>query len=207
MPKQAIPLLIIIILAIFALSCESAPVVLSPVPGTAILDQSRTPTSPGFLPIAQTGSTSVDEIANDITRGVGKVIQVLPGDPNRVIFLLEESHAFTLGQVESALILNRLYATYGVRTFALERLAAGQSLDLAWAHRPSPFTQDKPITNREDVILQTLAEGDANNMEALGLIYNDVTIAGIDDAVLYAIALAEMTDTKTKDLWIQFTSP
>gem|GEM_PF-3716360 len=73
MPKQAIPLLIIIILAILVLSCERPPVVLSLVPETAIPDQSRTPTSPGLLPIPQTGSTSVAAIAHDITRGAVKV--------------------------------------------------------------------------------------------------------------------------------------
>jgi hypothetical protein len=157
-------------------------------------------------------------MANAITQKAGKVIQALSGDPNRVIILLEESHAFTLGQVESVIILNRLYSDYGIRTIGLEGLAAGQTLDLAWAHRNPPYTPDKPITAREDVILQTLAEGDANSVEALGLIYNDVTIAGIDDAALYAvqpapaiwnapydylytIALAEMTSAKIKSAW------
>ncbi len=135
-----------------------------------------------------------------------------------MVILLEESHAFTLGQVESAIILNRLYRDYGVRTFGLEGLAAGQTLNLAWAHRQPAFTPDDPITSREDVILQTLAEGDANSVEALGLIYNDVTIAGIDNASLYAvqpnpdiwnapynylysIALAEMSDASIKSAW------
>jgi len=84
MPKQAIPLFIIIILAILVLSCVSALVVLSPIPGTAIPDQSRTPTSPGLLPIPQTGSTSVDEIANDITRRAGKATTGIPKEPERL---------------------------------------------------------------------------------------------------------------------------
>ena len=53
-----------------------------------------------------------------------------------------------------------------MRTFGLEGLAAGQTLNLAWAHRQPAFTPDDPITSREDVILQTLAEGDANSVEA-----------------------------------------
>jgi len=174
--------------------------------------------APGSLPIAQTGALSIDEMAAAITQKAGKVMQTLPGDPNRVIILLEESHAFTLGQVESAIILNRLYSAYGVRTIGLEGLAAGQTLNLAWAHRQPPFTPDKPISAGEDVILQTLAEGDANSVEALGLMYNDVTVAGIDNASLYAIqpnpdiwnapynylysiALAEMTDVNIKSAW------
>jgi hypothetical protein len=97
-------------------------------------------------------------MASNIPQGAGKMIQVLPGDPNRVIFLLEESHAFTLGQVKSALILNRLYTAYGIPTIGLEGLAGGQTLDLAWAHRDPTYMPDKPITAREDVILQDLAD-------------------------------------------------
>jgi hypothetical protein len=225
MPKQAIPRLIAIILTILILSAACAPgpgLALSPAPTTAPVTadprQASTSTLPGLLPIVQTGTASVDEMAAAITQKAGKVIQALPGDPNRVIILLEESHAFTLGQVESAIILNRLYRDYGVRTIGLEGLAAGQTLNLAWAHRHPPFTPDNPIIAREDVILQTLAEGDVNSVEALGLIYNDVTIAGIDNAslyavqpkpdiwnapynCLYAIALAGMTDAKIKSAW------
>ena len=84
MPKQAIPLLIIIILAILVLSCERPPVVLSPILGTTIPDQSRTLTYPGLLPIPQTGSTSVDEIANDITRGAGKATTGIRIEPERL---------------------------------------------------------------------------------------------------------------------------
>lgn len=225
MPKQAIPRLIAIILTILILSSACAPMPVpvalpapTAAPGTAEPIQISTATSSGLHPILQTGTASVDKMANAITQKAGKVIQALSGDPNRVIILLEESHAFTLGQVESVIILNRLYSDYGIRTIGLEGLAAGQTLDLAWAHRNPPYTPDKPITAREDVILQTLAEGDANSVEALGLIYNDVTIAGIDDAALYAvqpapaiwnapydylytIALAEMTSAKIKSAW------
>jgi hypothetical protein len=226
MPKEAIPRLIVIILMILILSGACAPgpgLGVSPAtapagaPGTAGPAVSPS-TSPALLPIAQTGTASVDEMAAAITQKAGKVIQAIPGDPNHVIILLEESHAFTLGQVESAIILNRLYSAYGVRTIGLEGLPAGQTLSLAWAHRQPPFTPDRPITPREDVILQTLAEGDANSVEALGLIYDDVTIAGIDNAslyavqpnpdiwnapynYLYAIALAEMSDANLTAAW------
>ncbi len=225
MPKQAIPRLILIILTILILSCSGAPgygPALTPAattaPGTANPAQVSPSTAPGLVPIAQTGTVSVDEMAAAITQKAGKVVKALPGDPNHVILLLEESHAFTLGQVESAIILNRLYSAYGARTIGLEGLAAGQTLNLAWAHRQPAFTPDSPITPRENVILQTLAEGDANSVEALGLIYNDITIAGIDNAslyavqpnpdiwnapynYLYAIALAEMTDANLKSAW------
>jgi hypothetical protein len=225
MPKQAIPQLILIILTILILSSACAPgtgpalaPAVTPAQGAADATQSSPSTAPGLVPIAQTGTASVDEMAAAITQKAGKVVQALPGDPNHVVILLEESHAFTLGQVESAIILNRLYRAYGVRTIGLEGLAAGQTLNLAWAHRQPAFTPDNPITAREDVILQTLAEGDANSVEALGLIYNDVTVAGIDNASLYAvqpnpdiwnapynylysIALAEMTDANIKSAW------
>ena len=220
MPKQAVPRLITIVLVILFLSGACAPVAppIALAPATAAPTQGSSITATGPLPIAQTGSAPISEIATRVTHGAGKVIQFFKGDPNRVIFLLEESHAFTLGQVESAIILNRLYASYGVRAIGLEGLATGQTLDLAWAHPHPPFAPDMPITDREDVILQTLADGDANSVETLGLIYNDVTIAGIDDMALYAIqpqpaiwnapynylysiALAEMTDAGIKNDW------
>ncbi len=221
MPHKALPRLIavffIALILVVSAACAPAP---GPVnlPASATAPPSPLPTQALIAVTQPNADPAVNAMAASVSRGAGKVIQVSPGDPQRVVILLEESHAFTLGQVESALILNRLYTRFGVRTIALEGLPEGEKLNLAWAHHHPSFTSGEPITPREDVILQTLAEGDANSVETMGLIYNDVTIAGIDDPTLYAvqpqpaiwsapynylytIALAEMTDDQIKSGW------
>jgi len=130
---------------------------------------------------------AVEELAAAVTQDVGVILQLIPGD-GRVIFLFEERHDSALVQVEIAIMLNRLYADYGLRHIGLEGLAESEGpLDCSWAHRPPPYHPGRPITPREDVIVQTLQDGEISAAEMMGLIYEDVVVDGIDDAALYAI--------------------
>ncbi len=130
---------------------------------------------------------AVEELAAAVTQDVGVILQVIPGD-ERVIFLFEERHDSALVQVEIAIMLNRLYADYGLRHIGLEGLAKSEGpLDCSWAHRPPPYHPGQPIGSREDVIVQTLQDGEISAAEMMGLIYEDVVVDGIDDAALYAI--------------------
>jgi hypothetical protein len=127
-------------------------------------------------------------MAEQVSRGAGKVMQIVEGDPNKVIFVFDEDHRSRLGQIEIAIMLNRLYTQYRVRQFGLEGATADKgTLNLAWAHRQPYFQPGQKVTAREDVIAYTLRAGEIGSAEFMGLIYADVVVHGIDDARLYAI--------------------
>jgi len=134
-------------------------------------------------------------MADDVARGVGKVMQIVEGDPLKVIFVFDEDHRSRLGQVEIAVMLDRLYSQYRVRHFGLEGHTADKPpLNLAWAHRKPYFQPGQKITPREDVIAYTLRAGEISSTEFIGLIYADVVIHGIDDAKLYAVQLTSQAE-------------
>lgn len=131
------------------------------------------------------------EMASQVTKDVGVVLSIFEGRPGEIVFVFEENHASILQQVEIAIMLNRLYAEFGLRHIGLEGLMAPKVLDCSWAHRGEPYRPDQPITGREDVITQTLQDGEIASAEFMGLIYEDVAVHGIDDAALYAKTVAE----------------
>jgi len=132
-------------------------------------------------------SSTLDAMAEAIAEDVGQVLKVVEGDPDRVIFVFEERHDSILVQIEVALMLNRLYTDYGMRHIGLEGLMSEEDkLDLSWAHWPPPYRPGQLITAREDVLVQSLIDGEIGGVELLGLVYDDVVIHGIDDAELYA---------------------
>lgn len=129
----------------------------------------------------------IEEIAAD----VGKVLMVEEGDRERVVVVFEEIHGSILVQLEIAIMLNRLYADFGMHHIGLEALTTEESpFDLSWAHRPPLYRPDQPITSREDVVVQTLIEGEIGGVEMMGLIYEDVVVHGIDDPGLYAVEVS-----------------
>ena len=141
-----------------------------------------------FCGCAAASTSTLHEMADQIVAGVGQVLDLREGDPDRVIFVFEERHDSVLVQLEMAIMLNRLYADHGLRFIGLEGLTTDESpLDLSWAHWCSPYRPDRAIAAREDVIVHTLFEGNSRAVELLGLIYEDVVVAGIDDAELYAV--------------------
>jgi len=161
---------------------------------------------------------SLSEIATEITKDVGFVEDVYESDSEHAVFIFKENHAFLIGQLEIAIMLNRLYADHDLRNLGIEGYGASEdSLDLSWAHRPPPYVPRTPITDREDVMSYMLAEGEVNCAEFLGMIYEDVFVHGIEDVdlyevdvemqvylapdlYLYYIALAQM-DEQEMDLW------
>lgn len=171
------------------------------------------PTATPIPPTATPVLVTLTDIAEEIAEEVGEVTTVVETDSEEVIFVFEERHDSRLGQVEIAMMLNRLYADYELRRIGLEGLMADEGpLDLSWAHREPYYQPSQPITGREDVMAQTLQDGEIGSAELLGLVYHDVVVEGIDDAELYAfdppetawdapnlylynIALAGMSDT------------
>jgi hypothetical protein len=150
----------------------------------ATTEPAPSPTTPEPTPVA------LQEMAEAVTDGVGEVMGIIEENLEKVVFVFEEVHNSILLQVEIAIMLNRLYADYGLRHVGLEGYTADNApLDLAWAHHEPYFQPGDFITAREDVIVQRLADGEISNAEMLGLIYHDAVIHGIDDPVLYAYDL------------------
>lgn len=141
--------------------------------------------------LVSSSPTPFRDMIEEIAADAGKVLVAEEGDRERVIVVFEEIHGSVPVQLEIAIMLNRLYANYGMHHIGLEALTTEESsLDLSWAHRPPPYRPDQPITSREDVIVQTLIEGEIGGVEMMGLIYEDVVVHGIDDADLYAVEVS-----------------
>jgi len=71
--------------------------------------------------------------------------------------IFEETHISTLGQIELALMLYRLYRDQGMRHIALEGYLEGSKLDVKWFH-------DRAFnpTSKRRVATRLLAQGEAD---------------------------------------------
>ncbi len=158
--------------------------------GGEVVPRTATPVPPTATPAPPTATptpVTLKGMADDVARGVGIVRQVVEGDPQKVIFIFYESHLSRVGQVNATIMLNRLYARYRLRHIGLEGATADKgTLNLAWAHRKPYYQPGQKITGREDVIVQTLKDGEISGAELIGLIYADVVVHGIENAKLYA---------------------
>lgn len=170
-----------------------APTATAPPTPTATATPSRVPPTATPIPPTPTPTPmplTVKEIATQIAAEVGKVTHTGESDPKRIVFVFEERHDSRLGQIELAIMLNRLYEKHGLKRIGLEGYFPERGpLDFAWAQRAPRLPVGKPITPREDVIAYTLQAGEISSVEFLGLVYADLSVNGIDDARLYASAL------------------
>jgi hypothetical protein len=136
---------------------------------------------------------SLQEIGDQIAEDIGVVLKVSEGDPSRAVFVFEERHDSILGQIEIAVMFNRLYRDQNTRHIGLEGFSSEEGvLDLAWGHFGGTYTPGTPISVREDIFMYMARDGILNSAELTGLIYADVTIHGIDDAKLYAVSGEEI---------------
>lgn len=147
-------------------------------PGTETAGPADTETAP-----------TVKSVAEDIAADVGKVMDVIEGNPDQTVFIFEETHVSPAGQIEIAIMLNRLYEKYGLRLIALEgALLENGSLDTTW-FEPS-FTAGQSIGPREDVVVGLLEEGEINSAEMMALVYADAEVAGVEGPE-YLVELSE----------------
>jgi hypothetical protein len=176
-------------------------------------DSSSTPIStdtivpPQAMPFHITSSTS------DIAKDVGKMTQVVEGDPGRNIVLFVENHGSPAGQIEIALMLNRLYERYGLRSIGLEgKFAIDGKLQVSW-FQAAQFGPTSTVGPREDVLVQLVEDGEISSSEMMAVMYGDVAVMGIENAeeysynatdedessltvYLYKIALTSMTQAE-----------
>lgn len=188
---------LLLLITLLVTGCpKSAPTTSTTPPATSPPPTATTtppPTTPEPTPV------TLQEMAEAVADGVGEVMSIIEEDLEKVVFVFEEVHNSILGQVEIAIMLNRLYEDYGLRHVGLEGYTADNApLDLAWAYHEPYFQAGDLITNREDVILQRLADGEISDAEVLGLLYHDAVIHGIDDPVLYAYDLPAAAQSAVK---------
>jgi hypothetical protein len=173
----------------------SVPPTPTPVPPTETpVPPTPTPISPTSTPAPATApaSKTIEEIAEDVAVEVGQVTQVIEGAPDRLVIVFEETHDSLAGQVEIAIMLNRLYEDYDLRHIGLEgAFAADGVLDEDWFQAETPFKARDLIRDREDVIVQMLEDGEISSSEMMALIYEDVEVVGIEDADEYNVKFPE----------------
>ena len=125
--------------------------------------------------------------AQNVVKRVGTVGKVRDRDTSNQVFVVEEYHTSRVGQIQIAIMLNRLYSQYGLRCIGLEGFTkTGAALDASWFHRAGgPNAQQA----REDVAVRMLAEGEINAAEFMTLIYQDYTIFGVEKQSEYGVSL------------------
>lgn len=126
---------------------------------------------------------AVADIANDVSRDVGKVISATNGGAHRVI-VFEETHLSRVGQVELAVMFLRLREKYGLRHLSLEGATSNEG-----ALRTKWFHDLKEGDAKEDVALRLLREGEINACEFIAMVQPDVQVVGNESADEYAVQL------------------
>lgn len=172
--------LIVAILTIIMSACAPKP-----------QDSTSAPVESTSAPI-ESSTTPIKSIAEDIAKDVGKVIQFNEGTSGQQIIVFEETHDSPAGQVEIAVMMNRLYENYGMQQIALEGyFKQDGQLDSSWLPTDSPFTAKQPIRVREDVIAQLLQDGEISSSEAMALFYDDMVVSGIEIPEEYSYELSD----------------
>lgn len=135
-------------------------------------------------------SVDVDQIARDIIANAGAISNLRKGDPKRVIVVFEENHASRVGQIEIAIMINRLYLRHGLKHIGLEgAMAADGVLNASW-FRPS-LAAGQALGPKQEVAVQLLASGEINSAELMALVYPDIVVHGIEKAEEYPLRLSD----------------
>ncbi len=165
-PNPSRHFMFFVLIAVLAMSaaCATPAPMPTPIPPTAtLIPPTATPVPPTATPVPPTATRvpptatpvppTLKEMAAQVSDKLGIVTKAVDSDPSRVIFLFEEQHDSILGQIEIAVMLNRLYAKHGLRHIGLEGYFPEKGpLKLAWVHRAPYFQAGQKITAREDVI-------------------------------------------------------
>lgn len=128
---------------------------------------------------------SSDALANAISADVGKVSASVVGDSGKRIIVFEERHDSRAGQIEIAIMFNRLHDK-GLKVIALEgALVTEKDLYPEWFHRlPN-------MKVKQEVAVQLLKEGEISAAEFIALLYPDVKIYGVETASEYSVLASE----------------
>lgn len=143
----------------------------------AALTLSAIPPSPAQSSGASMTVFDLEEAAIRAVEGVGTIGEVHVGASNGApILVIEEDHLSRVGQLQIAVMLNRLYRHHGLKRIGLEGMTKPVGrLDATWFHRS---TSDVPA--RDDVAARMLGEGEISSAELMALIYSDVEVFGTE---------------------------
>jgi hypothetical protein len=129
------------------------------------------------LPMAQ--------MADDIGVEMGKRRLTFDGNSSAKMVIFEEIHTSRSGQVEIAIMLNRLYHRYGVRHLALEGAVENKDqLNTKWFYSLS----DGKIRN--DVALRLFKEGEVNAAEFIAMVYKDFQLHSVEKKDEYSVDIS-----------------
>lgn len=180
--------LIVILLIALTISCTPTPTSPPPPPPTDTPQPSApVPDTPAAVSSTPETSGSTKAMAEDIASEVGKVIQVAEGGSTPAVIVFEEVHDSRAGQIEIAIMMNRLYERYGLRQIGLEGyLKDDKPLDTNWFPRKQcAFHVGQPITPCEGIVVKLLEEGEMNSSEMMLLTYDDLVVAPIEVSADY----------------------
>lgn len=124
-------------------------------------------------------SYTPQEIADAIVADdVGIILEVADNGSDVPIFIFHELHSSVLGQVELAVMFNRLYRDFGTTHIALE--GAFDTIEAPWFEAFPGTSQEQAPT-----IVRAFAEGEINNAEFMVLARSDIAVVGIEDEAQY----------------------
>ena len=131
--------------------------------------------------------TDVAEIAKNITAEAGKVGDTYAGGSTGPVFVFEEYHTSRIGQLQIAIMLNRLRGEFGLREIGLEgMIQRRRPLDGTWFHHAGG---ENASSLREDVAVRILAEGEISAPELLTLVYPEIQVRGTEIREEYDVTL------------------
>lgn len=136
---------------------------------------------PSSTPKPTSATVVNDDILADAgTRGESKA------DAGPLVAIFEESHDSRVGQIEIAIMLNRLYHRSNLRNMALEGAVLEEATPQAeWFHK-------LPDENaRREVALQLLAQGEISAAEFAAMVFHDFRLHPIEHEEEYKVNLSE----------------
>ena len=136
----------------------------------------------GAAPPSQGGDGLRAMVQTLIENDVGTLVELKDnGSAAPPIIIIQEFHKSTLGNIETAVILYRLYRDYGSRAMGIE--GAFGPLDVGWYHNFG--------TVDDSIAVQHLIEGEISNAELLALVRPDITVFGLENEEQYLDNLAQ----------------
>jgi hypothetical protein len=139
-----------------------------------------------------TENLDIEQVAESITQGVGLVSDSYIGNSDEKVFVFEEMHLSISGQIEIAIMLNRLYRDFNVAAIGLEgEFFPVKRLNAGWFYRLGG--NSSPLLLRE-VAVTNLQEGEINSSEFLAMAHPEVLVFGIEDGNEYKVDLSESSN-------------
>lgn len=120
-----------------------------------------------------------------VTANVGTVSETVAGSDAPRVCVLEESHTSVPGQLETALMLLRLYERRGLRQIALEGLTGDKPFPATEWFRQLGGPEDEET--RHEVLVGLVRSGEISAAELIAVALPDVTVLPADDPAAYAV--------------------